>query len=455
MSKKYIINQVSILLIFIFTFVLLSNSYPLYSSSPDYIEKTIKKAKEYSKKGKYKKALKKLERALKKAKNNDTIIQIYMEIAYVRFLKKDFIFSEYYLNKIILYDKNIEKISKSYSKEFVELINNTKNKTYKNKNIKENKHKKNNQIIIKKYGIKKKKKFPVFKMLLLVGAVYLGYKFIIKKDKENNNNDDSNQDTTIANEVYNSIEWVTIPAGKFFMGDNGNEVINKETLHEIYLDTFEIAIFEITHEKYIKFLNDVKVNVDGTYKGRPLLFRTDPLSSLNYTDQWMFRSTSRNPTENTPVGNLTWYGAYEFCEWLSIKTGNKITLPTEAQWEKSARGTDQRRYPWGNTAPNSTRCNFGGSGILKPVGTYPAGVSPYGVHDMAGNVKEWCNDYYEEDYYANSPENNPQGPLSGDMRIIRGGGFGSSKYSLYTYRRSAGIPHQTLPYWGFRVVKNN
>ena len=157
-----------------------------------------------------------------------------------------------------------------------------------------------------------------------------------------------------------------------------------------------------------------------------------------------------------PVLLDSWDDAYDFCLWLSEKTGKKIHLPTEAQWEKAARGTDQRKYPWGNTEPNCGLANFNNclSGT-QPVGSYPAGASPYGVMDMAGNAMEWTGDQFLETMYSSAAAyRNPSYslvnpnpgfmiggapmPLPNNLKngVVRGGDYKSSAYIIQALRRS-------------------
>ncbi len=232
------------------------------------------------------------------------------------------------------------------------------------------------------------------------------------------------------------IHWVRIPAGEFLMGDNFNEGDNDELpVHAVYLDEYYISRYEITFEQYDKF-------------------RRDTNGSLPSDEGWGRGSR--------PVVMVSWSNAFSFCSWLSHKTGKDIHLPTEAQWEKAARGTDQRRYPWGNAEPNCSLANYCCKDRTDPVGSYPSGVSPYGVHDMAGNVDEWCSDCYDSSYYHYSPYRNPQGPTSlyCKRRVVRGGSWNcnsdltarSADRSEHLYEASYAQPIVVYNDVGFRIV---
>jgi formylglycine-generating enzyme required for sulfatase activity len=226
-----------------------------------------------------------------------------------------------------------------------------------------------------------------------------------------------------------SIEWINIPAGNFQMGDNFGEGYGNEIpVHTVYLDAYKISKYEVTFDQYDAFC-------DATGRRKPI-------------DYGWGRG-------NRPVMDVSWLDAKAFCDWMSQKTGKNIHLPTEAQWEKAARGTDQRRYPWGNTSPTCGNVNYNYCQVkTMPVGSYPSGVSFYGVHDMAGNVYEWCADWYSSSYYSISPGSNPSGPPGGFYKVLRGGYFLSDAENLRAARRHLAPPYDRSNGIGFHLAQD-
>ena len=220
-------------------------------------------------------------------------------------------------------------------------------------------------------------------------------------------------------------EWVTVPAGEFTMGSN--DYGDEQPIHQVYLSEYQIARHPVTNAQYELF---VKAN------------------SYAAPNHW---ENGKIPPgkENHPVVNVTWEDAQAFCTWAGVR------LPTEAEWEKAARGTDGRKYPWGNEPPTMELCNFNRNvGDTTPIGSYPKGASPYGVLDMAGNVWEWVNDWYDGSYYSQSPSVNPQGPASGTRRVLRGGAWNyGDNYVRSAVRDFVGPVYWNL-YNGFRCVRS-
>lgn len=243
---------------------------------------------------------------------------------------------------------------------------------------------------------------------------------------------------------------VYIPAGNFNMGNN-HTTVDDDPLHGVYLDGYYIDKFEVTNAQYAKFMNEAMSVEYIQYHSGDVTRRDIELMDLTDAQiRWAGDHFVAQPgKEDYPAIEITWYGAAAYAAF------NGKRLPTEAEWEKAARGTDGRRYPWGNDPPTDQHCNFDSeTSANTPVGFYsPLGDSPYGVSDMAGNVAEWCADYYDRDYYNSaSARRNPQGPSEGFYRIIRGGAWYLGANFIQTFHRFRDRPdHKCSPY-GFRCA---
>jgi formylglycine-generating enzyme required for sulfatase activity len=230
---------------------------------------------------------------------------------------------------------------------------------------------------------------------------------------------------------------VYVPAGEFLMGSTAGDIdallaqcsdckresfAEEQPQHTVFLDAFWIDRTEVTNAQYRECM-------EAGVCQEPDCWDDD---HLNAPDQ--------------PVVCMTWADAQDYAAWVGGR------LPTEAEWEKAARGTDGRIYPWGNSQPDCHKANFYGcANDPLPVGSHPDGASPYGALDMAGNVREWVADWYDADYYSQSPLRNPQGPESGAFRVLRGGGFGYDQWVGRCAVRDGNYPINRN-YFGFRVV---
>ncbi|MGE3976368.1 MAG: SUMF1/EgtB/PvdO family nonheme iron enzyme [Nitrospira sp.] len=227
---------------------------------------------------------------------------------------------------------------------------------------------------------------------------------------------------------------VFIPAGKFWMGSpDGEGDKDEHPRHQVTLDGFYMDKFEVIVARYAEFV------------------RAKNRSKPDYWDQ-----VDSSKHRNLPVVGVDWHDAKAYCEWAGKR------LPTEAEWEKAARGTDGRTYPWGNEQPTARLANFGKDGLttniyddrLAPVDNYEAGNSPYGLHHMAGNVWEWTADWYDENYYGNSPERNPTGPSGGGYRALRGGSWVDDPVNVRSATRVRDTPSLRVGHFGFRCAQD-
>jgi len=227
--------------------------------------------------------------------------------------------------------------------------------------------------------------------------------------------------------AYSGAEVVTIPSGSFWMGCAALDTQcspSERPGQMIQLPTFKINKFEVTQAQYGHCIKAKKCSLPNE--------NFDPRKKGKY-----------------PVTNVTWFQATEFCKWA------KMRLPTSAEWEKAARGSDQRIFSWGNEKPDCARANSSSECGYKskPVGTSAGDVSPYGVYDMTGNVEEWVNDWYATNYYSDCPSNSPQGPLNGSEKVVRGGAFNSDSWHSRLSFRFYAAPKQADDYRGFRCAK--
>jgi len=233
-----------------------------------------------------------------------------------------------------------------------------------------------------------------------------------------------------------AMEW--FPAGEFLMGstDAQIEALCKDTPGLKDLLSGEKPQHTVKLDGFWMYKNDVTV---AQYKK----FFAVTARKMPTAPRWGW-------IDDHPVVNVTWDDAVAYAKWAGA------ALPTEAQWEKAVRGTDGRLYPWGN-AWDADKCNNwlakNSPHKTSPVGSYPAGISPYGCMDMAGNVWQWCADWYGADYYQHSPTQNPIGPTTGTARVLRGGSWNyfATRFFRATYR-SRFDPMLRIDYIGFRCA---
>jgi formylglycine-generating enzyme required for sulfatase activity len=237
------------------------------------------------------------------------------------------------------------------------------------------------------------------------------------------------------------VEMALVPAGEFLMGssDSDSQAYEEEKpQHKVYLDNYYIDLNEVTNAMFARFVDETGYQTEAEKQGNGYVFNTSSNSweEMKGVDWRHPRGPSSNldGLDEHPVVLVSWDDAVAYCQWRGAR------LPIEAEWEKAARGTDGRIYPWGNGSVAGDLLNFAdrnldvdwadktvddGYQFTAPVGSYPSGASPYGLLDMAGNVWEWVKDWYLDTFYKDSPFENPPGPSSGSSRVVRGGSWGS------------------------------
>jgi formylglycine-generating enzyme required for sulfatase activity len=217
-----------------------------------------------------------------------------------------------------------------------------------------------------------------------------------------------------------------IPEGWFLMGsDSGQDC--ERPVHRVWIDAFLMATTQVTNTQYGNFVRTGSA---------PPPFWTDP--NFNHPNQ--------------PVTGVSWFQATQYCEWLRTQTGRAYRLPTEAEWERAARGDEeQKHFPWGNESPQSlpdysSRWQYG----PEPVARYAPNA--FGLYNICDNVHEWCGDWYDPNYYAVSPQRNPAGPESGQRKASRGGSWRHQIKVARCSARSSIPPEFQYADYGFRIV---
>jgi len=224
------------------------------------------------------------------------------------------------------------------------------------------------------------------------------------------------------------IEWVEIDADSFTMGDDNLE--RSSPMHLVTLSRFRISRHPITNEQYRRFLV-----ANGEIEPPP---------------HWI-DNRSPSGSNHHPVTNVSWGDAKKYCSWRTAVSRDAVDLPTEAQWEFAARGKGGRSYPWGAARPTASLANYGSSiGCTTSVDRFPEGATPEGVWGMAGNVWEWCLDWYDE--YSDRVLVDPIGPQVGTHRVLRGGCFINEPANLRSPYRYSHPPDISYGFFGFRVV---
>jgi len=215
---------------------------------------------------------------------------------------------------------------------------------------------------------------------------------------------------------------VLVPAGWFVMGENDGRAFNQPQ-HRVYLDAYSIQKTENTIGEFAEFVTATGYAMPG------------------------WDNSSSTEKGDLPATGVRWRDADAYCRWRGWR------LPTEAEWEKAARGADGRRYPWGNSW-GSQKANTLDSGLGKvlPVGSLPTGASPYGLLDMAGNAAEWVADYFDFSSYQAAPERNPTGPTTPGDHGLRGGSYDSTPEQATTYFRDSSHSTAPNPRVGFRCA---
>jgi formylglycine-generating enzyme required for sulfatase activity len=241
-------------------------------------------------------------------------------------------------------------------------------------------------------------------------------------------------------------QTVFVQGGSYQMGSDSGQS-QEQPIHTVSLSSFNIGKYEVTNAEYATFMNAIGANSSGSVGGTEYVDMDSSWFQINYTGGQFIVDAGK---ASHPVIEVTWFGAKAFAEYYGGR------LPTEAEWEFAARGGNNSNgytYSGSNTVGDVAwySSNSTGTGVrTQPIGTKAA--NELGIHDMSGNVWEWCNDWYDGNYYNSSPQNNPQGPSTGSVRVLRGGSWSNGADLCRSAYRSSGSPAFSNVSYGFRVV---
>ncbi len=261
--------------------------------------------------------------------------------------------------------------------------------------------------------------------------------------------------------LFAEADMVLVPGGSFTMGSDAGEPAERPA-HRVTVSAFWIDRFETTNAEFAAFVRSTGYVTDPERSGRGWVWDGqwrevrgagwrhphDPGSSIEGLDRH-------------PAVQVSWHDARAYCLWKGQR------LPTEAEWERAARGDGRRTYPWGNAPPREGRryrASYGsddccraddgdGYRFTAPVGSFPLGQSPFGVHDMAGNVWEWVEDWFDPAFYRRAPAVDPVNREPAEMKVLRGGGWGNDPWGLRATLRHANPPRFGLDMVGFRCAR--
>lgn len=283
---------------------------------------------------------------------------------------------------------------------------------------------------------------------------------------------------TVGSHTYTFVE---VPAGAFTMGsESGLE--NESPARSVTLSTYWISKYHITLGQFKTYITE-SGNTSDAQSGVGCYIYDSTEQGWSNNTNGHYLATGYTQADDHPAVCISWNDAIKFCSWIQSNLGNAYcSLPTEAQWEKAARGTDARTYPWGSSTPTASQANFADASFAtsyvgqngsttaiddgyvatSPVTAKTDGASFYGIHDMAGNAGEWCYDYFDESFYSTGSSTDPTGPTSGSQRVNRGGSWGDNLgstsaqinegHNILSSSRTGDDQNSSDDRMGFRIV---